>query len=184
MARDLLESVKIVALCTLAAVVYGVIHDQVTARVCLEYFTVAHPDVAGHDPTIIGLHWGVVATWWVGLPLGVALAIASRAGPYPVATAVDAVPRVAKLLVILFTLAMSAGCVAYVGATLGWVELGGRLGDAVPAAHHAAFLFDAWAHTTSYVAGALGGAWVTRATSWQRSRAAPARDRRAAPPPR
>jgi hypothetical protein len=26
-------------------VVYGIVHDQVTARVCVEYFTVGHPPV-------------------------------------------------------------------------------------------------------------------------------------------
>jgi hypothetical protein len=40
-----MESLKIIATCLLAGVLYGVLHDQVTARVCLEYFTVFHPDV-------------------------------------------------------------------------------------------------------------------------------------------
>jgi len=35
----------IVLLCIVAAVVYGVVHDQVTARVCVEYFTIGHPPV-------------------------------------------------------------------------------------------------------------------------------------------
>lgn len=51
-----MEALRIVALSVLAAVTYGVLHDQVTARMCLEYFTVAHPDVVGHEPTIIALY--------------------------------------------------------------------------------------------------------------------------------
>lgn len=172
MRADLVESAKIVLLCVSAAIVYGVVHDQVTARMCLEYFTVAHPDVAGHEPTRIGIYWGVVATWWVGLPLGIALAIASRTGARPPATAKDALPRIARLLAALFALAMSAGVIAYVAASLDVLTVGGQFRESIPAAHHAAFLFDAWAHTTSYIGGALGGAWVARATSWQRERAA------------
>jgi hypothetical protein len=39
-------------MCIFAAVLYGVLHDQITARVCLEYFTVFHPPVfATQSPT-------------------------------------------------------------------------------------------------------------------------------------
>ncbi len=69
-----------VLLCVAAAVGYGVAHDQVTARVCVEYFTVGHPPVfATTDPTLLALSWGVLATWWVGLLLGLPLAVAARA---------------------------------------------------------------------------------------------------------
>jgi hypothetical protein len=39
----------IVLLCVLAAVVYGVLHDQVTARICVEYFTIGHLPIFGAD---------------------------------------------------------------------------------------------------------------------------------------
>lgn len=61
-----------VALSVLAAVVYGILHDQITARICVEYFTIGHARLIDSDsPTVLGLFWGVVATWWVGLPLSV-----------------------------------------------------------------------------------------------------------------
>jgi len=70
----------IVLLCVLAAVAYGVVHDQVTVRVCVEYFTVGHPPVfPTDDPTLLGLGWGVLATWWVGVLLGLGLAVAAAA---------------------------------------------------------------------------------------------------------
>ncbi|MFI5379272.1 MAG: hypothetical protein ACHRHE_08245 [Tepidisphaerales bacterium] len=34
-----------ILLCILAAVCYGIVHDQVTARICVEYFTIGHPPV-------------------------------------------------------------------------------------------------------------------------------------------
>ena len=59
---------RIIGLCISAAVLYGVAHDQVTARVCVEYFTIGHPRIiATESPTVLGLAWGVIATWWVGL---------------------------------------------------------------------------------------------------------------------
>jgi hypothetical protein len=79
-----MQAISIVGLCIASAVVYGILHDQVTARVCLEYFTIGHPPVFATDsPTLLGLGWGIIATWWVGLFLGVPLAIAARAGRRP-----------------------------------------------------------------------------------------------------
>ena len=40
-----MKSVEIILLCVVSAVIYGVCHDQVTARVCVEYFTVGHPPI-------------------------------------------------------------------------------------------------------------------------------------------
>ena len=67
----MMEFAKIVLLSVLAAVGYGIAHDSVTAHVCVEYFSVAHPPIFGgtHSPILLALGWGVIATWWVGLPL-------------------------------------------------------------------------------------------------------------------
>lgn len=62
---------------------YGVLHDLVTAHVCVEYFTVGHPQLFEFEtdsPTLLALGWGVVATWWVGAGLGVPLALVARVG--------------------------------------------------------------------------------------------------------
>ena len=76
-----MPAIRIVGLAILAAVVYGIALDQVTARVCIEYFTIGHPPIfPTESPTLLALGWGVVATWWVGLLLGVPLAIAARSG--------------------------------------------------------------------------------------------------------
>jgi hypothetical protein len=64
------ESLRIVALCVAAAVAYGIVPDQITARVCLECLTVGHePVFRPEDPTLLGIGWGILATWWVGLLL-------------------------------------------------------------------------------------------------------------------
>jgi len=76
-----MEFAKIVLLSIAAAICYGILHDQVTARICVEYFTVFHPPVfPTDDPTLLALGWGVIATWWLGAFLGVVLAISARTG--------------------------------------------------------------------------------------------------------
>src|SRR6266850_885955 len=109
-----MQSVAIVALCVASAVVYGVLHDQVTARVCVEYFTVGHPPVFHTDnPTLLGIGWGIIASWWVGLLLGVPLAIAARAGIRP--------QRTARSLVCPIVILMGANAVgALIAGVAGW----------------------------------------------------------------
>ena len=63
-----------------AACLYGIAHDQVTARVCPEYFTEGfHKDMVGKgpdgwlkktllttkSPTKLGLLWGTLETWCI-----------------------------------------------------------------------------------------------------------------------
>src|SRR5436853_3165584 len=85
-----MESFKIVLLCMITACFYGVLQDQVTARVCIEYFTIGHPPIfATTIPTLLALGWGVLATWWVGVLLGVPLTLAARTGCRPKLVARD-----------------------------------------------------------------------------------------------
>jgi len=54
-----MKTLGIVFLCILAAVFYGILHDQITARICVEYFTIGHPIVFGtEDPTLLGIGGG------------------------------------------------------------------------------------------------------------------------------
>ena len=148
----------IILLCVVAAVIYGVVHDQVTARICVEYFTIGHPPVFGtEDPTLLGLGWGVIATWWVGLILGVPLALASRVGSWPRWSARQLVRPLAVMLAVVGILAGVAGIVGYVAATRGWVWLVGPMASRVPADRHVPFLTDVWVHLASYIGGFLGG---------------------------
>jgi hypothetical protein len=59
-----MQSIKIILTCVVAAVLYGIVHDQVTARICVEYFLVFHPPIfPTQSPTLLALGWGVIATW-------------------------------------------------------------------------------------------------------------------------
>jgi hypothetical protein len=153
-----MEFINIVLLGIAAAVVYGILHDQVTARVCVEYFTIGHPPIFGtDDPTLLGLGWGVLATWWVGLILGVMVGAAARLGSLPKLPARDLIRPIILMMVAVGLPALLAGITGHVLARQGVVWLVGRLADNIPPGKHAAFLADLWAHTASYGFGFLGG---------------------------
>jgi hypothetical protein len=157
--RDRLEPARIVALCVAASVSYGIVHDQITARICVEYFTIAHPRLVGtEDPTTLGLLWGVLATWWVGLGLRVLLAAAARYGQRPARTARSLTRVVAMLLVATAALSGIAGATAWALAGSGWLVLFEPWATRIAPERQQAFLAVAAAHSMSYLAGGLGGA--------------------------
>jgi hypothetical protein len=153
-----MEFLKILLLSVGAAVLYGILHDQVTARVCVEYFTVGHPPVfATQDPTALACGWGLIATWWLGVLLGLPVALTSAFGSRPKLTARALVQPIAVAMACVGVFGFVAGLVGYGAARAGLVELDGSLAARVPLEKHAAFLADAWAHAASYAGGILAG---------------------------
>jgi hypothetical protein len=166
-----MQALAIVALGILAAVCYGIVHDQITARVCVEYFTIGHPQVLAvltDSPSVLGFVWGMIATWWVGLGMGIPLALAARVGARPKKSARDLVLPLFVLRAVAGTLALCAGIVGYFAAANDWVALYGPMGRRVPQHSHARFIADLFAHRMSYAAGGIGGivlivrAWRSR----------------------
>lgn len=169
-----MQSLAIVITCIAAAVCYGIVHDQITARVCVEYFTIGHPPLfvfPTDDPTLLGFGWGIVATWWVGLILGIPLAVAARAGTRPKRTVGSLVRPIAFLLAAMAVFATIAGAIGWLLASAGYVHLTGRLAEAVPSTRHVPFLADLWAHSASYFTGVVGGLVVMRSVWCSRSTA-------------
>lgn len=155
-----MQALAIVALSILAAVSYGIVHDQITARVCVEYFTIGHPQVLAvptNSPTVLGFVWGVIATWWVGLGLGIPLAVAARFGSRPKKSARELIRPLFVLVAVAALLALIAGIVGYIAASRDWVALYGPLERQVPEQRHARFIADLFAHNVSYAVGAIGG---------------------------
>jgi hypothetical protein len=153
----MIENLKIILLCVAAAIAYGVAHDQITARVCLEYFTVLHPPVfATQSPTALAFGWGVIATWWVGLFLGLLLALAARAGSRPKQTAAEQLRPIAKLLALMACCALCAGLVGFVLVSRGFLAEPEWITPAFSSCSYRAFVADQCAHTASYASGFFG----------------------------
>src|SRR5262249_10837625 len=150
-------------MCILASIAYGIAHDSVTARVCVEYFTVFHPDLFGtQSPTLLALGWGIVATWWMGLLLGIPLAVVARVGSGLKLGARDFLRPIGILLVIMGAASLAAGLIGYELATRDprtfhppepWDQL-------IPVESHARFLADLCSHQAAYATGFLGGVFI------------------------
>lgn len=153
-----MQWLAIVFLSILACVTYGIIHDQFTARICIEYFTIGHQRILQtEDPTITGIVWGVIATWWIGVILGIPLATAARFGPRPKRSLRSLYKPLAILMFASAILACCSGIVGYVAASNNWIRLVGRFAEEVPKQKHIPFLVDLWVHNASYLGGFVGG---------------------------
>lgn len=175
MTRQIFAIFQIIVICIVFAVIYGILHDQITARICAEYFTVAHPPVfPTKDPTLLGLGWGIIATWWVGALLGIPLALVMRAGGEPRIPVGMCLRPIVKLLTVMGICALLAGCAGWVLAGTGAVRVSARLAEMIPRAKHQGFLTDLFAHNASYGVGFIGGI-VVIVRMWNRRRNLPLR---------
>ena len=155
-----MASLKIILLCIASAVVYGTLHDLVTARVCVEYFTIGHtPPFPTDSPTLLALQFGILATWWGGLSLGILAALVSRVGTWPKLNAAYLVRPVIGLLCVMAIASLLEGITGYQLAKVSDLTLPEPFGPRVPKAHHCFFFADSLAHMISYLVGVVGG-WI------------------------
>jgi hypothetical protein len=149
----LVERIKIVFVCIVAAVLYGIVHDEFTARICVQYFTVFHPPIfATQSPTLLGIGWGIIATWWAGAIIGLLLSTAARSGESNRMTARQLVPWVARLMGLMALCALCFGTIGYFWGSMPADETG-----ILPRGMERRLLADWWAHGASYASGFLGG---------------------------
>ena len=164
---SIIKSISIILISIVASICYGIIHDQITARICVEYFTIGHPIIIPtRNPTTLGILWGIIATWWVGAILGVLLAIAARAGERPKRSVTSLLRPIAILLAVTGCCAAAAGCAGYMAAENQWVWLVPPMSERVPESAHTGFLVDLWVHSASYLA-AFVGAVVLIVSVWR-----------------
>jgi hypothetical protein len=168
-----MESFKIWLTTVALAVAYGVAHDQVTARVAIEYFTIGHERVFDTESaTLIAMGWGVLATWWVGAIGGLIIAAATRIGGEPRLTLAELLRPGAVLLSAMAVCSLIAGITGYALARADVIAVDPYFAERVPARSHDRFVADAWAHLAAYASGILGclvlAGWIV-ATRWRRS---------------
>ena len=177
MSKECWEGSKIMGASILAAIAYGIGNDQVTARVCPEYFTQGfHKYMLQHNawhgdklaarmlqvtnPTKLGLYWGIAATWWFGALLGVPTALAARVGSWPKLGMKDLIKPLGVGLASLYAMAAAAGGYGYMASKNGWLSEDFRRGLAnaagnTPASAMHRYTADAFAHHVGYFGGAL-----------------------------
>jgi hypothetical protein len=166
-----MEALKIILFCIFAAIAYGIVQDQITARICVEYFTIGHDPIFGtSDPTLLAFGWGTLATWWVGLFLGLPAAFFARIGSKPKLTWRDLWKPIGFMLMLVGLSASVAGIIGWRLAAAKMVWLVDDLAERVPPEKHVAFLTDFWAHNAAYATGFICGVICWGWIWWKRGR--------------
>ena len=137
-----MKGLQIIAACVLAAIIYGIVHDEITIRISPDYFLVWHPKlIETTNLTLVALAWGIIATWWAGALIGLLVCAAARLGPLPKLEPREIIKPLLKLLLVM-------GAAAFVAGLTGYYASFGNDSS----------LNAAWfAHTASYGMGFLGG---------------------------
>ena len=157
-----MQKTKIVVFSIVAVVAYGIIHDQITVRLCLEYFTVAHPPLfPTRSPTLLAICWGTVATVWAGMAAGSLLALVSQSDNLAPVPPARLYRGILTLLATMALCATVAGWTGYELARHAIIAFPSSLVPLIPADHHDRFMAVWFAHNTSYLVGFGGaGVWI------------------------
>ncbi len=175
----MIEFAKIVVLGVVAAVCYGVLHDQVTARVCVEYFTIGHPPIFGTDSrTLLAIGWGVLGTWRLGVMLGLVTAAFARLGSRPGISARQLIGPVAVLIGCVALLSLVFGIAGFLALSRGLTSLDATLASGVPESVHPRFAADLWSHRAAYMSSYFGSVVLWARIARCRRRLASERARR------
>lgn len=155
------QKTKILLVSIAASIAYGIIHDQITAHLCVEYFTVTHPPLFHtQSPTLLAFCWGVIATVGIGTVLGAILAEVTQSDglpPYPIL-------RLSRLILILLgTMALMASLAGVLGFELSrrsLIQLPSTFAQLIPPARRDRFMAVWFAHGASYLTGLTGGTFL------------------------
>ena len=113
------EMFRILGLIVLMAAIYGIVHDQITARIYPAYFNVDHPDLGypaifhSSNPTILAFAWGIVATVPLATVLGTMIALAAQAGRGPRISARNLFKPLLLVFGIMAIMAVAGGIWGY-----------------------------------------------------------------------
>jgi hypothetical protein len=153
-----METIKIILFAILAAIIYGICHDLITAHICVEYFSEFHPRIIRTEsPVVLALLWGVLATWWVGLILGIVLAIAARSGRRAKRSASSLRRPIVVLMFVSGIIAILIGLSGHLLAINRFYVLRGPAFDKHSDEWIERFQTVLFAHNGSYAAGFIGG---------------------------
>lgn len=154
-----MKKAQVVIFSLLAAWVYGIVHDQITVRLAIEYFSVAHPPIfRTTNPTLLGFCWAIAATSGIGIALGSILALVSQsdgAAPVPLS---EIRRSLLRLIGMMACASLLAGAVGFYLSRLQMISIASKFDDLIPIHKHDRFVAVWFMHLASYIAGFGGGA--------------------------
>ena len=154
---------------------YGMAQDQISARLCPEYFTVLHNPIPGlTDPTLLGLAWGFLGAAGGGVAMGYAVGLTATVGRNPQLTVRELLRPMLALVAAVAGVTTITGLSAYRHADMFAIRLDPVLDSRVPTTRHHELFAVASYHLAAYLSAVIGSvilcAWVVRERS---RRAAP-----------
>ncbi len=145
-----------------AIVVFAMLMDQISARLCPEYFTVLHRPIPGvTNPTLLGVCWGFLGGWWGGIVLGYTAGLCATLGPRPQLAPRELLRPMALLVLAVAVVTALTGFTVWRHAEMLGVQLDQFHTDIVPVARHRALLVVACYHLVAYVSSALASVVLT-----------------------
>jgi hypothetical protein len=105
---------------------------------------------------LLALLWGVIATWWAALPMGLIIALNNELGSRIKLEFSEVLKLIVKLIFVMFGIAIIAGIAGYILAELEMIYLAPRLANKIEISKHSRFLAVGWAHFSSYISGIMG----------------------------
>ncbi|MGF1578092.1 MAG: hypothetical protein ACFCD0_01880 [Gemmataceae bacterium] len=163
------DLLRITALCIGAMIFYGMVQDQFSVRLSPKYFTVAHAPIESlSDPTLLGITWGFLGSWWGGLFAGVAIALTATLGENPPLTLRQLLLPVGLLLAGTATGTILCGFAGHYNGKICAIVFQGGFGSTIPKEEQLWFFTVACAHMGTYTSSVIATIAVCIWVGWFR----------------
>ncbi len=146
---------------------YGMLMDQVSVRLCPEYFTVLHNPIPGlTDPTLLGIAWGFLGSAGGGVALGYGTGLAATVGRKPPLATRDLVRPMLLLVGGVAAATAVTGAIVAIHAAAFEIHLDPLFAKRIPVERHRAAFTVACYHAAAYSFAILGSVallvWIGR----------------------
>ncbi|OWK46547.1 hypothetical protein [Fimbriiglobus ruber] len=156
-----------------AMAVYGGAQDQISARLCPEYFTVLHNPIPGlTDPTLLALAWGFLGAMGGGVAVGYAAALAATLGPRPQLTFRELIKPILFLIATVGTASAVTGGSVYISAEQFDIRVDPFLDRYIPVERQRGAFVVACYHLVAYVTAIIGSVVMCVWIGFERARRA------------
>lgn len=161
---------RIALLGILAMSGYGMLQDQISARLCPEYFTVFHNPLPGgvSDPTLVGIGWGFLGSWWGGLALGYAAGLTATLGKNPPLGPRELLKPVGVLLLGVAAATAACGVSVWMYADAFEIRLHPLFDAKLPPERHRGLFTVSCYHLVAYASAIVGSVLLCGWIAWQR----------------
>ena len=150
---------------------YAMLQDQVSSRLCPEYFTIFHNPIPGlTDPNLVGIAWGFLGSWWGGAILGYSAGLTATLGDKPCLQLRNIVKGMLVLLGVVGIMTALGGFSVYRHAELFQITLCCEPVQGVPEERRRNLFIVACYHLITYGTAIIGSVLLCLELARQRHR--------------